>query len=179
MKISKILFPSLFIMLTIFSGCSNDDTDQGNSKEFPMTAKINGILYEMTNPFGTNEDTARIFGYNYSNQDYIILQGRPDLNINALSKEINIFINRDDLKVGTYNVGVDTDEVTTHIDLIDLETIETENTISGNITITSIDTTNKIVKGTFEFDAADESNINSPINSVVTEGTFNYKYDVR
>lgn len=178
MKKLKLLLSFFTIVVFTLTSCSSDDSSE-NSSQFAMTAKINGVLYELNNPFGTNEDSRRIFGYNYNqnDNDYIILQGSSILNVNSLGIEINIFINRNDLKTGTYSVGVDTDEVTTHIDLIDLTTNPTESTISGSITITDIDSTNKTIKGTFEFNSADEPDVNATVNSVVTEGTFSYKYD--
>ncbi len=182
MKNYIYLFFSLSLFLITLSSCSSDDIDQEESSKFSMTAKVNGELFQMTNPFGTNEATSSIFGY-YPNSQYIQLQGRPKLDINALSIEIGMWINRDDLKIGTYPVSSDTEDVATHIDLIDLRNDDTgvgvvyESTISGAIKITFIDEVNKIVKGTFEFNAIDDTgNSSPPVNSIVTEGTFNYKY---
>lgn len=175
MKSFKSLAVISFVVLISLLGCSNDDSAD-NSSRIPMTAKINGEFFELFNPFGTDEATSS-FNTNYPNDQFILLQGRNFNSNNGGIVEINVWINRNDLKTGTYNVGVDTDDVTTHIDLIDLRNFEGENTISGNITITNIDITNKTIEGTFEFNSADGSDINATINSVVTEGNFNYKYD--
>ena len=51
-----------------------------------------------------------------------------------------------------------------------------EQTRSGNITITEINTETKFVKGTFSLEAADLDE--EEIHTHVTEGTFNYYYDV-
>lgn len=184
MKNYTYLFFFLFLVLSTLTSCSSSDSiDQEEDSKFPMTAKVNGELFQMTNPFGTNEATSSIYGY-YPNSQYIQLQGRPKLDLNALSIEVIMWINRDDLKIGTYPVSSDTEDVATHIDLIDLRNDDTgvgviyESTISGAIKITFVDEINKIVKGTFEFNAIDDTgNSSPPVNSIVTEGTFNYKYN--
>lgn len=175
MKNFKLLFILAFTIINL--SCSKDD-DQAS--EYAMTAKINGVLYEMNNPFGTNEAGSSFFTY-YPNEDYIFLQGRYGGMTG--NPEINIWINRNDLKIGTYSVGLDTDGVTTHIDLID-NSNDTygnpvyENTVSGFISITFVNLTEKTVKGTFEFNTIDGRSETDPINCIITDGTFDYKYDV-
>lgn len=142
-----------------------------------MTAVINGELFEMYNPNGTDEATRSVFTF-YPNLDYIQLQGAKISDNNLLEVGIDIWIHRNNLQVGTYQVGVGTFGTATHVDLIDTRSAETENTISGSITITDIDIDDKIIKGTFEFNAADISDISAPVNATVTEGTFHYRYDV-
>ena len=169
----------LTLILTNLS-CSSDDTTTDEISEYAMTAKINGELYKMNNPFGTNEASSSFFSY-YPDEDYILLQGRYGGPFG--NPEINIWINRDDLAIGTYQVGPSTDGVTTHIDLIDNSNDTAgnpvyENTVSGSISITSINSTEKTVKGTFNFDTVDGYSETNPVNFTVTEGTFNYKYDV-
>ena len=169
---------SLVMFLTCLS-CSDSNNDDQEKTEFAMTAKINGVLYEMNNPFGTNEASGSIFSY-YPDEDYIMLQGRFGGVFG--NPEINIWINRNDLKVGTYSVGRETDGEDTHIDLIESsnDTLGNpiyENTISGAIIIDFIDVNEKVVKGTFEFSTT-EGDETFPVNFNITEGTFNYRYDV-
>ena len=48
---------ALIILSTVFlSSCSSDDSPQEeDTPDFAMTFKLNGELYELNNPFGTNE----------------------------------------------------------------------------------------------------------------------------
>ncbi|WP_459210833.1 hypothetical protein [Aquimarina rhabdastrellae] len=186
MKVKKI--NSVFILLLILTSlsCSNSDDDNVNENinedvtEYAMTAKINGVLHQMNNPFGTNEATSSIYSY-YPNDQYIMLQGRFGGVFGT--PEIDIWINRNDLEVGVYPVDLDTNAVTTHIDLIDnsndvLGEPVSENTVSGFISIDFIDLETKKIRGTFEFNTIDGGSENDPINFRITEGTFNYVYDV-
>jgi len=178
MKNLKLFYASVLLITII--GCSKSESDTDDTSSYAMTAKINGTLHEMNNPFGTNEATGSFFSY-YPDEDYIFLQGRFGGVLG--NPEINIWINRNDLIVGKYIVGLDTDGVSTHIDLID-NSNDTfgnpiyENTVSGFIAISYINTTDKIIRGTFEFETNDGGTAAEPVNFSVTEGTFNYKYDV-
>ncbi len=178
MKNLKLL--CILVVLITNLSCSKSDTNTDEISEYAMTAKINGVLYEMNNPFGTNEANSSFFSY-YPDEDYIFLQGRYGGVLG--NPEINIWISRNDLKTGTYSVGLNTDSVTTHIDLID-NTNDTfgnpvyENTVSGFISIDYINTTDKTIRGTFKFNTIDGESETDPANFVITEGTFNYKYDV-
>lgn len=146
----------------------------GGASGYAMTAKINGVLHTMMNPFGNNNASNSIYG-DYPDEDYIFLQGRWGGILGP--KEFDLWIKRTDLHTGTFEVNDDTFYTATHIDLIDNTNEVGESTISGHITITEVNTTAKTVKGTFEFEAAD-----SPWDTVplfyITEGTFYYNYDV-
>jgi hypothetical protein len=64
------------------------------------------------------------------------------------------------------------------IDLIDNSTADSQYTESGTIIITEVNSSTKTVKGTFVFTGVNEPN-GSPtavVNSIVTDGTFNYVY---
>jgi hypothetical protein len=82
--------------------------------------------------------------------------------------------------VGTYPVSNDTEfGAGTHIDLIVLGTVESENTREGAVTIIEVNTTTKIVRGTFHFKTGDSfSETPYVTNFDITDGTFNYRYDV-
>lgn len=172
MKTLKLIFGLSFLL--ILNSCSSDSPGS-STPAYAMTAKIEGVQYEMNNAFGNNEDGTTIWAA-YPSAEFIRLQG--SIGGFGGSKEINIWIKRTDLVVGTYLVSHDTEEVTTHVDLIDLTTAEYEDTISGSITITEVNTTNKTVKGTFEFNASEGTEPTDPVSHHVTDGTFNYVYDV-
>ncbi len=181
MKFITKLF-TLFIVLILFSACSTDSDEQS---DYAMTFKINGELFEVNNPFGTNEATGTIFTY-YPEDEFIHLSGRtPYTSTESVWLNISIWIDRNDLVVGTYEVGIDTyNNEDTHIDLInntnDLTGTGTfpEHTISGNITITAVNPTEKTIEGTFEFNTYHELDPTGTPDFVVTEGKFDYVYDV-
>ncbi len=152
-----------------------DCNDVGTSNGFAMSFKLDGSQYNQNNPSGNNEASSSTISSSYPSTEYILLQSRNGLFGDV---EIDLWIKRDDLVANTtYDVNEGTDGVTTHIDLIDLRSTEFEYTISGTVTIDFVDSINKIVKGTFEFN----SGINpwsTDSSNMVTEGIFNYVYDV-
>lgn len=156
---------------TLLEGLGNCKDDGGTTSGFAMTFKLDGVKYNLNNPWGNNEaSSSTIFSY-YPKEEYILLQSRNGLFGNV---EINLWIKRDHLIENTiYEVNENTDGTTTHIDLINLESSEFDYTVSGSITINFVDTTNKIVKGTFEFNSDEDLE-----SHIITEGTFNYIYDV-
>ena len=179
MKILKLLFCAvLFSALT--TGCSSDsDSTPANNDnpEFAMTWKMNGVQFNRNNTWGTNVSTPNFFSY-YPDAKFILLQGTGTLTVGD-GIEINLIIKRTDLVVGTYLVNSETDEVTTHIDLINNANSEFEQTREGSITITEVNTTAKTVKGTFQFKTSDEIEATPyTTNFDITNGTFNYRYDV-
>lgn len=173
MKKISLLFLALSLSLV---SCSSDGGSSSEST-WAMTAKINGTTFQANNPFGTNEfSNTNIWSY-YPIEDYVMLQGRQGGAFGT--PEINLWLKRSDIAVGTYTIGSETfDTPPSHfIDLIDLVTDDTESTKNGTIVITSVNTSTKIVKGTFAFTAvADPSDPASPVTYTVTDGTFNYKY---
>ncbi|HMI05982.1 MAG TPA: DUF6252 family protein [Flavobacterium sp.] len=171
----------LTLSLTLFS-CSSSDDDNPivnipENPEYAMTAKINGATFQTNNPFGNNEfSSTNIWSY-YPIEDYVMLQGRQGILGNP---EINIWLKRSDIVVGTYDIGQETfDTPPSHfIDLIDNSNDISENTNEGVIAITEVNTTTKMVKGTFQFTTVDElGNPAAPIGYNVTEGNFSYKYE--
>ena len=171
----------LVLALNLFS-CSSDndnpnDPDPVNS-EFAMTAKINGTIFQANNPFGTNEFSGTNIWNYYPLEDYVMLQGRQGGIIG--NPEINIWLKRTDMVVGTYQIGPETFETppSHFIDLVDNSNNVTESTKGGVIVITEVNTAAKIVNGTFEFTTVDElENPAAPIDFYVTEGKFNYTYE--
>ncbi len=172
----------LFLMLILLSviSCKKEDPEvEEEVAEFAMTAKINGVLHELNNTFGKNEASSTTIYTYYPEEEYILLQGKKGA-FGGIT--IQMWINRNDLKIGTYSVGFDTDGLDTHVDLIDNTNDENglilENTASGSINITFVDLDAKRVKGTFDFKSTDGDTNADPINFTVTDGTFDYLYDV-
>lgn len=176
MKKISILFFAL--SLALYS-CSSDDSsnDSDDIPEFAMTAELNGVTFEANNPFGTNEFSAtNLFNY-YPIEDFVMLQGRQGGVFG--NPEINIWLKRSDIVVGTYTIGQETFETppSHFIDLIDNSNNFFENTNEGVIVITEVNSETNIVKGTFEFTTVQElENPDAPIDIVVTNGTFRYTY---
>jgi hypothetical protein len=173
-KLKFLLFSLPFILFA----CSSDDSDSNNNNQFAMTAEINGVTFEANNPYGTNlYSSTNIWDY-FPLEDFVMLQGRQGGLLG--NPEINIWLKRTDMTVGTYGFRSETyDTQPSHfIDLIDNSNEEMEETIGGTITITEVNTSSKIVKGTFQFTASD--NVENPVpvvNKTVTNGTFRYQYE--
>lgn len=175
----KNYFATIVLLITvlIISSCSSDDVSSENAG-FAMTAKINDAIFEANNPFGNNEfSSSNIYNY-YPLEDFIMLQGRQGGLLS--SPEINIWLKKSDMVVGTYQIGEETFETppSHFIDLLDNSNNINEYTKQGTIVITEVNTTTKIVKGTFEFTTVDELEDDAaPIGFVVSEGKFRYKYE--
>lgn len=179
MKKIKSIF--LFLTLVILS-CSSDNSNEENpnttNPAFAMTAKINDVIFEANNPFGNNKySSTNIWSY-FPTEDFVMLQGRKSGAFGT--PEINIWLKKTDIVVGTYTIGPETFSTTpSHfIDLIDISNLEDEHTQSGTITILEVNTSTKIVRGTFEFITVTEPN-GSPtavVNNTVTNGTFRYEF---
>ncbi|MGV3695713.1 DUF6252 family protein [Flavobacterium sp.] len=175
MKKISILFLALSLAM---SSCSSSDGGGDGGSQYAMTAKINGVTFEANNPFGGNDfSTTNIWDY-FPEQDYVMLQGRSGGVWG--DPEINIWLKRSDIAVGTYTIGQETFSTppSHFIDLITNTNEESEHTKNGTIVITEVNTTTKIVKGTFQFNCVDNLEAaNEPINFAVTNGTFRYKYE--
>jgi hypothetical protein len=173
MKKIKALFLALpFLLLS----CSSDDGGSSSQPDFAMTAKINGVTFQANSPFGDNMfSSTNIWDY-YPEADFVMLQGRQGGLLG--NPEINIWLKRTDLAVGTYTFGSETFSTppSHYIDLIDNSTAENQYTKSGSITITSVNTSTHIVKGTFQFNSAASADPAAPVTVTTTEGTFNYQY---
>ncbi|MBL0013033.1 MAG: hypothetical protein IPP30_04525 [Flavobacterium sp.] len=187
MKFFKLLFcAAVFSFMASSCSDSGNDSDNNNNNNnnnsdpnpaFAMTWKMNGVQFNRNNTWGTNESTPNLFTY-YPDAEFIRLQANSTLTIGD-GIEINLILKRTDLVVGTYPVNNETDMVTTHIDLINNSNDVSEWTREGAITITSINTTTKRVKGTFHFKTSDDREATPYIvNYDITNGTFDYRYDI-
>lgn len=150
------------------------------SSKYAMTAKVDGILWEMNNPFNSDYATKTLFDY-YPTADFIQLQGRKGGMMGV--DEIELLIKRSNLVIGSYSIGIAThDGSKTQIEMLYNSKGKKQYVIDGNLSITSIDLQKKIVKGTFSFNCAENDepiSTANPITTKVTEGTFNYRYDFK
>jgi hypothetical protein len=176
MKTPKILF--LFLLLALNSCSSDSDSPNDSTSKFGMTAKVDGTLWKMQNPFGSDYATTFMSDY-YPETEYIMLQGR---NSNFID-EIRLYIKRSDLKVGTYSITKNTyDASKTQVEISFNTKGKSQYPIAGSVSVTAIDLNAKKVTGTFSFDCVDDDDepisASNPVTTKVTEGTFNYRYDV-
>ncbi|MFY0629586.1 MAG: hypothetical protein JXR05_04340 [Flavobacteriaceae bacterium] len=174
----KKVFILMLTLTFVFSSCSSNDDNLQQGSEFAMTAKINGVSFEANNSFDTNDfSSTNIYTY-FPLTDYVMLQARQGGLIG--NPEINIWLKRTDIVVGTYQITEETfsTPLSHFIDLTDNSNTISEHTKQGVIIITEVNTSTKIVKGTFEFTTVDDlNNLSSPVDFDVTEGTFSYKYE--
>lgn len=150
----------------------------GTSSGYAMTAVINGQQFFANNPFGNNQfSSTNIWSY-FPLSDFVMLQGRQGGILG--NPEINIWLKRNDIVVGTYSFGPETFSTppSHFIDLIDNSVVESQYTESGSITITQVNTSTKTVTGTFQFTTLNHpaSDPSATQNNTVTNGTFNYIY---
>ncbi len=175
---SIFLIPTLLTFaLSLFSCSSNDDTNETVVSEFAMTATINGDSFEANNPFGNNEFSDTNIFSRYPIEDFVLLQARMGGVFGG--KEINLWLKREDITVGSYNVSYEDLGLTppTHyIDYIDGTNNIDEQTLNGVVNITEVDSSAKIVKGTFEFTTVNDDEL-APVDFTITNGAFNYKYE--
>lgn len=168
MKVSNVLLA--FAILFLLSTCKKDDLPKATQTgENTMSCKVNGQVWQKkacSSCFGggsalsINYDDRDFFGVSGENNDQKIT---ITLIINSL-KTPRIFTSstkgNNQAYLNSYKNG------TIHYSTSKLNT--------GTVTVTKIDLTNKIISGTFEFTAEDESNTNNIIK--VTDGRFDIKY---
>jgi len=177
MKTPKILF--LFLLLALNSCSSDNDSpnDEPETSKVAMTAKVDGTLWQMNNPFGSDYATKTLFEM-YPAEEYILLQGRNTTFID----EIRLYIKRSDLKVGTYPITKNTfDASKTQVEISFNSKGKSQYPVNGSLSITAIDLNAKKVTGTFSFNCVDDDDQpisdTNPITTKVTEGAFSYRYD--
>ncbi|WP_426484015.1 DUF6252 family protein [Flavobacterium sp. 2] len=175
MKTPKIL---LILFLFVLNSCSSDIESPGViTTQYAMTAKIDDALWEMNNPLNTNTATKPLFDY-YPTKEYIQLVGRKNV-----IDEIRLYIKRTNLKIGTYPITAATfDASKTQIETSFNSKAKSQYPVEGSLSITAIDLKAKTVAGTFSFNCVENYlkpiSATNPVTTKVTEGTFNYKYDV-
>jgi len=180
MRISKLIGGMAFVSM-LAMGCSSDSDSPpvyNTTPTYAMTWKMNGTTFKRNNTWGRNTAISNFFTY-YPDEEYIRLQGTGTFT-NADGVEIDIMIKKTDLVVGTYEVNRSTMYGNgTHIELLNISNDESEITREGSITITAVNPVAKTVKGTFHFKTSDNADgVPYLVNYDVTEGTFNYRYDI-
>ena len=151
----------LVISCLTFSKCAKEDL----LPEFYFQCKVDGVLYEPDNC--SNCNSKELLG------DTVLLLGA-----NRGNEGLSIAILKHNISVGNYNLGKELIEnkgsayydntIGSPSDIFRTDSIRT-----GIINITELDRTNKIIVGTFNFDA-----YNIPQNKIVkiTEGKFRLNY---
>ncbi|TDO69870.1 hypothetical protein EV143_11345 [Flavobacterium chryseum] len=181
MKTPKILFLFLLLVLNSCSSDNNSDSpedSENQTSKFAMTAKVDGTLWEMNNPFGSDYATTFMSDY-YPEEEYILLQGRINF-----GDEIRLYIKRSDLKVGTYPLTKNTyDASKTQVEISYSNKAKSQYPVDGSLSVTAIDLNAKKVTGTFSFNCVEDDSkpisTSNPVTAKVTLGTFNYRYDVQ
>jgi hypothetical protein len=172
-KITQLLLILPFILFS----CSSDDNSKEDTKpEYAMTATINGISFNANNPFGNNLYSSTNLWTYYPIEDFVMLQGRQGGVLG--NPEINIWLKRTKIAVGTYAFTTDENNPTSHaIDLTDNSNDSFEYTKEGTITITEVNSNTKIIRGTFKFTTSSSYDNQIDTNNTITNGTFNYQYE--
>lgn len=177
-KITQLLLILPFLLFSCSSDDSSDDakSDDNAKPEFAMTATINGQSFKANNPYGTNLFSSTNLWDYYPKADFVMLQGRQGGVLG--NPEINIWLKRTKIAVGTYTITTDESNPTSHaIDLTDLSSDDFEYTKEGTLTITEVNAKTKVVKGTFSFTTSSTYSDQIDTNYTITDGTFNYQYE--
>lgn len=168
----------LLIFVLFLASCSStDEAEEPVISGFAMTAKINGDSFEANNPFGSNEFSETNIFARYPIEDFVLLQARMGGAFGG--KEINLWLKREDIIVGSYNVfykHLGLTPPTHYIQYIDNTNDIYEQTLEGVIKITEVDNLMKTVKGNFEFTTVNDDE-SAPVDFTITDGEFNYKYE--
>lgn len=152
-----------------------DNTKTDESFRPFFEASIDGESNTLINIFRDGEAINSFFN---KNAVYI----EVSINGNPAEGTIIFSIDRSDVGVGTYELGENSvfQEVT-HLNYNatnPLNATTQEETISGSLTITNLDTTNLIMEGTFEFTARQSNRATEEFirNIEITDGRFRLKY---
>ena len=152
------------------------DLGSGNSNHsgYAMTAKIDGEDFLAYNPWGGNRYSSTNIWSFFSEEDYVMLQGRE---LFSIDQEINIWLKREDIVVGSYDIvesnlsGIG-NIISHHIDYNNITNDLFESTVGGTIEITEVDEVLKIVSGVFEVEILAEDYGVPSITINITNGTF-------
>lgn len=176
----KRIFFLAIVSITFFS-CSSDNSSNnsngvGSSNEITvaMTTRIDGIVYDTPPQVGGN--LADASGENYGNT-YFLLKGYKNMGTAKTGfkvYDIKIVIPKSDLSLGTHSFSssIVPGEYYADFDISGVVPAETVNTTNGSITITSYNTTSKVLKGNFSFTTNDGVNLTSISHTLI--GSFNY-----
>lgn len=181
--IKKIVF--LAIVLTTFGSCSSDTSSSDNSgggtggsdTTVAMTTRIDGVIYDTPPQNGGNN--ADVSGGEYGN-DYFLLKGYKNVGAGKQAKignkifNIKVVIPKNDISTGTHTFtsSLISGGYYADFDISGVSPVEVVNTISGSITITSYNTSTKLVKGNFNFTTCDGVNLTTTTHTLI--GSFSY-----
>ena len=163
-----------------------------NSENAPrfMNANLNGFQFNELKPIdyfdaNSNEVAVETYTTEATNYNYLLIQGSNTTVNNAANIQsilINLRIPQTQWIVGTYELfdarSIVMNGTTSNVELFDMgRGIKTESIQQGSITITSFDTTNRIITGTFSFTyyLQNGNTVEGPFD--LTTGTFNYQLD--
>ena len=151
----------LIISCLTFSKCTKDDP----LPEFYFQCKVDGVLYEPDNC--ANCETKEMYG------DSLF-----SLGANSGNEALGLAILKHSISIGAYSLGkaiIENKGTALYDNTIGnpSDIFRTDSIRTGVVNITELDRTNKIIVGTFSFDA-----YNIPKNKIVkvTEGKFRLNY---
>lgn len=169
-----------------------DDNTISNNEIIPtfMSANLNGFQYNGLKPMdyvdaSSNEVKLETYSIEESNYNYLVLQG-ANITVNGTVESesviIDIRIPQSQWSVGTYDLqDGNTVIINGNNSCVDLYNIgsglKTQSITNGSITITEFDTTNRRIRGTFNFTYYIQNDTVTEGPFTLTTGTFNYKLD--
>lgn len=171
----------LTIVVNMLVSCSSHSGNEPNSSPAPdlsavMTTKIDGVEYDTPPASGGNlaDATGGIYG-----NSYFLINGYKTFasgkqKIGQKTYNIKIAIPKNNLLVGThyFDSTIAIGEYYADLDISGVTPAEAANTINGSVTVTSYDTSTKLMKGTFSFITNNGVDLN--ITSHTLTGTFNF-----
>lgn len=182
--IKKIVFSAL--LSTVFFSCSSDNSSSSNSggsgtsggdTPVAMTTRIDGVVYDTPPQNGGNN--ADVSGGEYGS-DYFLLKGYKNVGAGKQAKignkiyNIKVVIPKNNITVGTHSFtsNLVAGGYYADFDISGVSPDETVNTISGSITVTSYNTSTKLLKGNFNFTTCDGVNLTTTTHTLI--GSFGY-----
>lgn len=179
--IKKIIF-SVFVLTTLFS-CSSDSSSATsnnggslNETTVAMTTRIDGTVYDTPPQIGGNaaDATGGSFGNTYFLLNGYLNTGAGKAKTGFKTYDIKIVVPKSDLTLGTHDFmsNIVAGEYYADFDVNGVTPAETVNTTSGSITITSYNSTTKLLKGNFTFTTNDGVNLIAASHTLI--GSFNY-----
>lgn len=179
--IKKIFF-SVFIITTLFS-CTKSSSDDsvsagsGTDVTVAMTTRIDGVIYDTPPENGGN--SADVSGGEYGSS-YFLLKGYKNVGAGKQVKignkifNIKIVIPKSNVSVGDHNFNstLVPGGYYADFDILGVSPAEAANTISGTITVTSYNSSTKLIKGGFNFTTNDGVNLTATSHTLI--GSFSF-----
>lgn len=158
MKSISLIFSSILLITVIFSACKKDETVENTIlSQASMSAKVNDTSWTAI---------TRVTRHFAANNKFVISGTSSD------GQVIVITILAD--AVGTYTSSTSIDSLSAQVGAVwqpDASSPTTDNYVSqsGTVTLSTVDTQNRKVSGTFSFDLINVSNNQT---KTITEGKF-------